>query len=132
MGDIDKLKEVFEIGAKCYRKFLLPKDVSSGVIHLVGFRHIITQELHGFLLYTVGVPWWSTKCIGISELAVMSMKPNSGIGRKAANYLNSLITYKIADIVETGSAILGKSTIGNSYKKLGFHESSVYIKSHER
>lgn len=128
MGDLNKIAAVFKVAADGYRSFSMPSTSNDDfVIHLVGFRHIHTQELYGFLLYSMGYPWWSSTCLGVSELAVMSMKSGAGVGRKAAEFLKKIVNYKIAHVAETGVAISDSSDIRNSYKKVGFIESPSFI-----
>lgn len=132
MGDLNKLELVFLAGALCYQQFEIPTpDTDETIVHLVGFRYVPTHELKGYMLYTVGYPWWSSTCKGVSELAVMSIQEGCGIGRKAAEYLRSLVKYNLVDVVETGTAIVNDSKINNSYKKAGFVKSNSYVYSKE-
>ena len=120
-GDLNKIEQVFIVGAKCYRQFMLPDHHGAqSILHLVGFRHTVTQELHGYLLYMCGYPWWSSTYLGVSELAVMSITEGVGIGRKAAEFLKNLVDFNFVDVVETGTALSGGNVISNSYKKAGF------------
>ena len=128
MGDLNKLELVFLAGAMCYRRFEIPTpDTDETIVHLVGFRYVPTHELKGYMLYTVGYPWWSSTCKGVSELAVMSIQEGCGIGRKAAEYLKYLVKLNIVDVVETGTAIRKNNHINNSYKKCGFTKSSSFM-----
>ena len=128
MGDLNKIELVFLTGALCYRQFTLPTpETDETIIHLVGFRYAVTQELKGYMLYTVGYPWWSSTCKGASELAVMSIQEGCGIGRKAAEYLKSLVKYNLVDVVETGTAISKNNHINNSYKRAGFTKSNSFM-----
>lgn len=128
MGDLNKLEFVFIAGAMCYQQFEIPTpDTDETVVHLVGFRYVPTHELKGYMLYTVGYPWWSSTCKGVSELAVMSIQEGCGIGRKAAEYLKYLVKLNIVDVVETGTAIVKNNHINNSYKKCGFTKSSSFM-----
>ena len=132
MGDLNKLELVFRAGALCYKTFETPTpDKGDNIIHLVGFRDTQTGDLKGYLLYVIGFPWWSSTCKGVSELAVMSIQEGCGIGRKAAEYLRSLVKYNLVDVVETGTAIVKDSKINNSYKKAGFIKSNSYVYSKE-
>lgn len=121
MGDLNKIEKVFLVGAQCYRKFLLPTpEENNSILHLVGFRHTKTRELHGYLLYLCGYPWWSSSYLGVHELGVMAITEGVGVGRKAAGFLKQLVDLNLVDVVEVGTALSGGNIICNSYKKAGF------------
>lgn len=121
-GDKDKITQLFVHAAGAYRGFTLPPTKHDSVVHLVGFRHIHTQELCGALLYHLGYPWWTSSCLCASELVVWAIEENCGIGRKAAEFLKKLVNYKIVSVVETSTTMVFDTTIRNTYKKTGFTE----------
>jgi hypothetical protein len=127
LGDYHKIESLFILGASTYEDFILPRNVNESTIHLVSFRDIETHEINGFMLYTIGYPWWSTEALCASELAVMAVKEGTGVGRVAAKFLKTLVDCKVVTVVETSTAILDGTPIRNSYHKVGFLEVPSFI-----
>lgn len=128
MSDPVKIEQVFRVGARCYSEFMLPKpDGSTSILHLVGFRHTKTNELHGYLLYICGYPWWSSSYLGVHELGVMAITEGVGIGRKAAMFMKQLVDLGLVKAVEVGTALSCGNIISNSYKKAGFTPYKTFL-----
>ena len=118
MTDFEYIKEFF--------KSIIKKDANTPYF-LCKFTDSKTNEIVGFVLFSIGSPWYNPKLTAISEELTVSLKKGYGIARNVAAYMVYFVKEGKADIASGASAQTNCAPeVANSYAKLGYDRYPTY------
>lgn len=118
MTDFEYIKEFF--------KSIIKKDAKAPYF-LCKFTDAKTNEIVGFVLFSIGSPWYNPKLTAISEELTVSLKKGYGIARSIAAYMAYCVKEGKADIASGASAQTNCAPeVANSYAKLGYDRYPTY------
>ena len=115
---------------RSFFKQIVKGEVETGYF-LCKFTDAKTKEIVGFVLFSIGSPWYNNKLTAISEELTVSLKKGYGISRSVASYMAYCVNEGKADIATGASAQTSCSQqiansynkqIANSYNKLGYEQ----------